>query len=250
MKSLKYWNTDTFEIASYRWNISDRKNKQIVGNASDENKCVYTFNELGFRGDSPNKDGIKIMSIGCSHTEGIGVNDTETWSHILSKKINNGVDLNFGISGRSNDYISRVILTWENYIKPDIVLIMYTYPHRREYYTKNGGIEPYHPYPWGYFSEDIIGKDEYNSITDIVNDDENFINWYKNHLLISYFLKLKNIPFIWNGTFLNTEYTDENRFDGNYPKLSDNHYHATFEQNSEYANNLYNYIINKFVYTK
>jgi hypothetical protein len=246
MESLKYWNYDTFEIASYKWKLEERKGKKVIGNGSDKGKCIYTFNEFGFRGDSYKTEGVRILSVGCSHTEGIGVNDSETWSHILSRKIVNGVDLNFGLSGRSNDYICRTILSWTERINPKIVLIMYTYPHRREYYSENGGVEPYHPTAWGYFSEDIIGKDKHISITDIVNDEENFINWYKNHLLITYFLKSKNIPFVWNGTFLNTEYTDDNRFDGDYPKLTDNHSHATFEENSKYANKLYNYIKNKF----
>ena len=64
------------------------------------------------------------------------------------------------------------------------------------------------------------------------------INWYKNHLLITNFLKSREIPFIWNGTFLGTDYTDENRFDGNYPNFPDSHTHATFGQNEAYAKNL------------
>lgn len=243
MESLKYWNPDTFEIASYRWKLEERKNKQIVGNASDENKCIYTFNEFGFRGDSPTQSGTKLMAVGCSHTEGIGVNDTETWSHFLSKKINNGVDLNFGLSGRSNDYICRTILSWSDFVKPDLVLIMYTYPHRREYYTDIGGVEPFHPSPWGYFSEDVEGVRNWESLIQTSNENENFINWYKNHLLLTLFLKSKNIPFVWNGTFLNTDYVDENRFDGDYPNFSDEHLHASDVDNKNYADKLYQLLI-------
>jgi hypothetical protein len=242
MESLKYWNYDGFEIASYKWKLEERKNKKIFGNGSDKNKCVYTFNELGFRGDSFKKEGTKILSVGCSHTEGIEVNDTETWSHILSRKITNGVDLNFGLSGRSNDYICRTILSWTEYVNPNIVLIMYTYPHRREYYNETGGVEPYHPSAWGYFSEDVKGKTDWKNISQLSNENEDFINWYKNHLLITYFLKSKNIPFVWNGTFLNTDYTDGNRFDGNYPNFLDNHSHASYTDNKKYADNLYEFL--------
>jgi len=245
MKTLSYWNSETFDIATYKWTLEGRKNKKVNSNGSDNSGCVYTFNEYGFRGDSPEKEGIKILSVGCSHTEGIGVNDNETWSHYLSRMIPTGVDINLGISGRSNDYISRTIITFLDIYKPDLVLIMYTYPERREYYTKNGKVEPYHINCWGYFDEDIQGKVDYETLTLLSNEHENYINWYKNHLLISNFLTVKKIPYIWNGTFLNTTYKDENRFDGNYPNIPDNHRHASPLENQKYAKELYTYIKNQ-----
>ena len=246
MKSLKYWNTEEFDIASYKWSIKERVDKELLGNGSDPGNCYYSFNELGFRGDSPKKNGIRIMSVGCSHTEGISVHNQQTWSHILSRKIQNGVDLNLGISGRSNDYIARTILTWTDYLKPSLVLVMYTYPHRREYYRETGEIEPFHPIPWGYFDEDMQGRKKWANILEINNDEENFMNWYKNHQLITYYLKSKDIPFIWNGTFVGTQYTDENRFDGNYPNLPDEHMQATESENSAYATELYKHIKENF----
>jgi hypothetical protein len=246
MESLKFWKVKGFDIASYKWLLEERKNKEILGNGSDTGTCYYTFNELGFRGDSPKKKGLKIMSVGCSHTEGIGVHDRQTWSHYLSRMIPNGVDLNLGISGRSNDYIARSILTWVDELKPSIVLVMYTYPHRREFYRDNGDVEPYHPNPWGYFDEETEGRLTWANMVSLSNKSEDFINWYKNHLLITNFLKAKEIPFIWNGTFVGTDYTDENRFDGDYPNLPDEHRHATFFENEEYAKNLYKYIKENF----
>ena len=112
MKALKYWTPEEFDIATYKWSIKERLDKELMGNGSDKGNCYYSFNELGFRGDSPKKKGLRIMSVGCSHTEGINVHNHQTWPHLLSKKIPNGVDLNLGISGRSNDYISRTILTY------------------------------------------------------------------------------------------------------------------------------------------
>jgi hypothetical protein len=246
MESLNFWKPEGFDIASYKWLLEERKDREMLGNGSDVNGCFYTFNELGFRGDSPKKKGIKIMSVGCSHTEGIGVHDRQTWSYYLSRMIPSGVDLNLGISGRSNDYIARSVVTWVDEMKPSIVLVMYTYPHRREYYRENGDVEPYHPTPWGYFEEEREGRIDWANITSIANQHEDIINWYKNHLLITNFLKSREIPFIWNGTFVGTDYTDENRFDGNYPNLPDEHRHATFGQNEAYAKNLYNYIKEKF----
>ena len=164
MKSLKYWNTDGFDIATYKWSIKERINKEIMGNGADKGNCYYSFNEFGFRGDSPKKNGIRIMSVGCSHTEGINVHNHQTWPYQLTRMIPNGVDLNLGINGRSNDYIARTILTWTEKLKPSLVLVMYTYPNKREYYTENAELEPYHSSPWGYFDEDMDGRKKWANI--------------------------------------------------------------------------------------
>jgi hypothetical protein len=243
MKSLKYWKPLYFDVTSYKWLLKERKGTSFKGSGSDYgNKNTYTYNEYGFRGDSTLKTGFKIMSIGSSYTEGIGVNDDETYSHYLSKMIPNGVDLNFGYSGRSNDYMCRVLLTFFDKINPDFVNIMYTYPNHREYYTKNIGIEPYAPNPWGYYKEHPDGKREFEALSYVSNDEDDFINWYKNHLLITNFLKVRNIPFIWNGIFLQTEYVDENRFDGDYPYFKDDSKYVKPNENKKYAQNLHNHM--------
>jgi hypothetical protein len=243
MKGLKFWKPITFDVTSFRWKLKERVGRRFQGSGSDNSsENTYTYNELGFRGDSFLKNGFKIMSVGCSHTEGIGVSDDGTWSHHLSKMIPNGVDLNFGYSGRSNDYIARTILTFVDRVTPDLVLIVYTYPSRREYYTSNGGIEPFALNPWGYYKEHPEGIKEFEMLSSLSNSEDDYMNWFKNHLLISNYLKNKNIPFIWNGTFVDTEYTDENRFDGDYKQYSDAHEHATSDENKEYAENLHKYL--------
>lgn len=242
MNSLKFWKPNGFDIATYKWRLHERRNKEFIGNGSDKGKATYNFNELGFRGDSPKRTGFKIMSVGCSHTEGIDVYDHQTWSHYFSQLIPKGIDINLGMSGRSNDYIARSIMTYVDEFKPDLILIMYTYPDRCEYYTEDGGVEPYHKKPWGYLDEDMTGRIQWAGMVNASNSSNDLMNWYKNHQLITYYLKSKNIPFVWNGTFVGTDYTDENRFDGDYPNLPDNDKHATYLENKEYAEKLYNHI--------
>ena len=246
METLKFWTKEGFDIASYKWHLKERIDKEIVGNGSDLGNCYYTFNELGFRGDSPKKKGTRIMSVGCSHTEGIGVHNHQTWSHYLTRMMKSGVDLNLGVNGRSNDYISRAILTWVDELNPDLVLVMYTYPHKREYHREEGKLEPYHPKPWGYFDEELEGREKWVNMINLNTKEEDFVNWYKNHLLVSNYLKNKEIPFIWNGTFLQTDYTDENRFDGDYPYFSEKNQYASPLQNEAYANKLYKKIKENF----
>jgi hypothetical protein len=246
MKSLKFWKPEGFDISSYKWHLSERIDKEILGNGPDTGRCFYTFNELGFRGDSPKKRGTRFMSVGCGHTEGINANNKETWPHYLSRSITNGVDLNLGISGRSNDYIARTILTWVDELKPDAVFVMYTYPNKREFFKENGDIEPYSPIPWGYFDEEIEGRKYWVNKIQSSNKEEDLMNWYKNHLLISNYLKAKDIPFVWNGTFVGTDYKDKNRFDGDYPYFEDLDKYASPIQNEMYAKKLLKYIIDNF----
>lgn len=215
MKSLRYWTPNDFETSSLTFRLNRKKIKLAT---DDSGLCTYTYNELGFRGDSIYKKGFKVMSIGCSNTEGVGVNDDETWPHQFTKLIPNGIDLNSASSGESNDYISRCLLTYFDLIKPNLVLIMYTSPQRREVYTKNNGIKPFMiENSWAYLRETAEGQRIQNNLTEIQNDNEDLINWYKNHLIIKLFLESKKCNWLWNGCFnIPKEYQEFNRFDGEY----------------------------------
>lgn len=249
---LKFWTPEGFEISSYKWGISKRKNSSYKTSGSDNTgKCTYTYNEIGFRGDSIFKEGFKILSIGDSNTEGVGVKDTETWPAQFSRYIPNSVNLNMGTGGRSNDYISRCLLTFYDLLKPDLVLIMYTLPQRREFYTQNGGVEPFMPTDsWGYLKETDEGRFIQDRLTLIQNDKEDIINWYKNHNLIKYFLESKKCSWLWNGWMgIPKDYQEFNRFDGNYNSFSDfgsDGVHPGPNHNRRYAKKLINHISQNF----
>lgn len=251
MKPLEYWTPEGFEISSYKYSLKERINKTYKTSGSDNTGiCTYTYNELGFRGDSVSKKGFRVMSIGCSITEGVGLNDNETWSHQFCRLINNGVDFNFGVSGRSNDFISRCLISYFDVINPDLVLVMYTYPHRREIYNTFGGIEPFIPgIEWGFLEEISEGKKIQKSREELQNDYEDFNNWYRNHLLITNYLENKKTKFVWNGVFLNNDYVDDNKFNGDYKNFIDyavDNEHPGPKHNKVYAYNLYNHIKNNY----
>lgn len=252
MSIFDFWTVNGFEISSFRWGIDERKNKSHSTSGSDNTgQCTYTYNELGFRGDSIYKNGFKIMSIGDSNTEGVGVDDIGTWPRLFSNLISNSVNLNFGTGGRSNDFISRCLLTYYDYLKPDLVLIMYSYPQRREIYTKNCGIEPFVPtLSWGFTNETHEGKTTQEYMTLLQNENEDLVNWYKNHLLIKFFLEIKKCNWLWNGwAGIPSEFNDSNRFDGDYDKFFDHGVdgsHPGPKHNQNYSISLYNYINNNF----
>jgi hypothetical protein len=252
MNPLKYWTPDEFEISSYKYSLDSRINKRYQTSGSDNTgNCQYTYNELGFRGDSPIKEGFKVMSIGCSLTEGVGVNDKETWPLQFCSHLSNSVNLNFGCGGRSNDYISRCLLSYYDYVKPDLVLIMYTFLNRREIYTEGNQIEPFMVgSSWGYLEEEKDGVIMQNNLTAIQNRNEDIVNWYKNHLLITQFLKLKNCNLIWNGSLdVPTDINDTYRFDGEYNNFLDfgaDGKHPGPKHNKIYAKNLHSFISTYF----
>jgi hypothetical protein len=252
MNPLKYWNPEGFEISSFKYPLRERMNKTYnTSGGDDTGKCIYTYNELGFRGDSIKKEGFKVMSIGCSITEGVGVNNDETWPAQFCSHIENSVNLNFGTGGRSNDFICRCLMSYYDLIKPDLVLIMYTFPHRREIYTEDNGIEPYIPTNvWGKLLETEEGKLIQNSMDILQNKNADFINWYKNHMLIKLFLESKKCKWIWNGWYATDNYTDDNRFDGDYYPFLDygvDNIHPGPKTNLEYSKKLYDYISNNLL---
>lgn len=252
MKLLKHWNPNHFTPSTYKFGMDNKENKVFSTLPKSWHAlCTYTHNELGFRGDSIHKKGFKIMSVGCSMTEGVGVGDNETWPYQFSNSITNGVDFNLGMGGESNDYICRTLFTFYELLKPDLVLIMYTSPQRREVYTNDGGVEPFMPtYQFGYTKETEDGKRIQAHLTELQNYNENFINWYKNHQLIKLFLESKKCNWIWNGFWgIPAEYIEPNRFDGDYHNFIDkgvDNIHPGPFHNKEYAKKLKNHIKDKF----
>lgn len=88
--------------------ISPRTNIRIKRYDSDNSNLVdYKFNDYGYRASfdyEPLLDSEKIVCIGCSFTEGVGLNENETWPYLLSDKI--GLPyLNLGIAGGSDGYV-------------------------------------------------------------------------------------------------------------------------------------------------
>lgn len=253
---LKFWKKDTFVSSTYFDALTHGKNTQQIISG-----CKYSYNELGFRADSIYKEGFKIMTIGCSNTEGIGVDDEDTWPALLCSMIPNSVNINLGHGGRSNDYICRTLLTFYDFFKPDLVIILYTVLHRREIYTEKNGVEGFIPtHPNLYFRETIGGEKIQNYLFELQNDNEDFINWYKNHLLIKYFLESKKCNWVWDGyEQIRKHYTDENMFDKDYCNLTEKTHnklidngtdgiHPGPKHNKLYAEYLKEYIDNKLIW--
>ena len=104
------------------------------------NEVRYDFNSLGFRSDEfASTDKTKIAYLGCSFTEGFGVNKEDTWGwqfkELYEKKTGESIGYyNLGCSGWSIDRSIRALYLLINEIgfKPDYVVFLCPPPLREE----------------------------------------------------------------------------------------------------------------------
>ena len=76
-----------------------------------------------------------ILTIGCSHTEGIGLRLEDTYSHVLSKKLNTDY-YNLSIGGSGIDLIEYNLITWFSTIVKQPNLVVVQWPDLSRYLTK------------------------------------------------------------------------------------------------------------------
>ena len=126
---------------------------------------VYNFNSLGYR-SAEEYVGTEILAIGDSFTLGLGVNVEDTWPAQLAALLNYPV-LNFSLNGASNDWIARRATELLDFFKPKLLVVHYSFSHRRENPNLN----------WH--------DNERTECEPIYTDEENFINWQKNFKKIS-----------------------------------------------------------------
>jgi hypothetical protein len=95
----------------------------------------YNYNSRGFR-DSEWPESMEelknsVWCIGDSFTVGIGSPLEHTWAYAVSQKLNKRI-INVSMDGASNNWISRIASNIYKEIKPDYMVVMWSYTHRRE----------------------------------------------------------------------------------------------------------------------
>ena len=114
-------------------------NKQLYELATDKSGLIkYNMNEHGYRSISPKeKSEYNVLTLGCSWTMGIGVDNEHIWPNIVSKNL--GKSFNYGMYGVSTSFVAK---TFHKFIKseftPNIVLIMWPGFSRRDYINEDG----------------------------------------------------------------------------------------------------------------
>ena len=116
-------------------------NKELYTMASDNsNNIKYKMNEHGYRSSSPiNYSEYNVLTLGCSWTMGIGVENEFIWPTLVHNKINKGALFNYGMYGVSTSFISKTLFKFvSSQFIPNLVLIMWPGFSRRDYLTDTG----------------------------------------------------------------------------------------------------------------
>jgi hypothetical protein len=190
--NLTYWcSTDTKENF-----LAKNPNKSII-----ETEIEYKFNTFGYRCPNFNstKESIKVISIGCSNTFGVGLKQEDLFHERVCTFISNTsnkpvVNWNLSIPGISNDYILRMLLLSLEVLKPHFVIINFTFANRREYFGADGSMYRYTPISKEQVEQRF--KEIHQRIWDLSSDYDDTVNLYRNYKSIR--LALKNIPFLFS----------------------------------------------------
>lgn len=134
----------------------------------------YKFNSCGFRCDEfTDEADIRILFMGCSFTEGIGLPLEDIWTTLFLNKIKS-LPQNIGkkipywtiaAGGTGIDFTARVLCNYIDTIKPTHIIYMMGSTHRREYCLNSLTLSYWIPMPNKYNAKivDPLFADEFYS---------------------------------------------------------------------------------------
>ena len=104
-----------------------------------KNSIVYQYNSNGYRSMEFDLTNSKpsILCLGCSFTEGVGVNYNETWVSKIADYFPEYNTYNLGVGGSSGDTVARTLYSIGNMLDTKIVFILW--PHITRYELYNPG---------------------------------------------------------------------------------------------------------------
>jgi hypothetical protein len=137
-----------------RWTCGDTR-EQLKKNGGhsiyDEWSITYRLNSLGYRcPEFAEQASIRMISVGCSHTYGVGLPQEALYHELFAARLRSElqtsvVNWNLGSGAVSNNYIARTLHLAMPELKPDLVLVFFTYLSRREYISATGDAIKYRP---------------------------------------------------------------------------------------------------------
>ncbi len=163
------------------------KYQQLGGHPTyGEDDITYRFNSHGYR--CPEFDAVadvRIVAIGCSYVVGAALPQSALFPEVFAERLRAAaspktvVVWNLGLSGASNDYISRLLYLAIPRLKPHVVLVNFTHLSRREYISVQNKYVNYNPAfaPKDKTVRDICGH--FAALSSPLDDQINFFKNYK-----------------------------------------------------------------------
>ena len=159
---------------NFNWEGSDTKkqykhNKKRYGNVSPiSNNVIYTLNKYGYRCPEFNKIDWtnSIVTLGCSHTLGIGINNDETYSNLLQENLNIPV-INLGQGGTDLWY---QIYNAIEVMKLNVRGVILQVPNKERFTVFRGNQKSLSMGPWN-----IV---KYKQMVDIWGNQNNLKQWH------------------------------------------------------------------------
>jgi hypothetical protein len=170
------------------WADSDsEKNFRARGGHSiyGEQSITYRFNSLGYRCPEFNAPGeVRIISVGCSHTMGIGLPQEEIFHERFAERLQKHtgrsvVNWNLGAGAMSNDYITRTLFLAIPFLNPDLVLVNFTYLGRREYISVEN--MPFSFLPKDCLYDDYARRDIWRHFQELTSPYDDELNFFRNY---------------------------------------------------------------------
>lgn len=237
----------------------------LASDTIDDGSIQYDMNEHGYR--SPNfnkKSNYNILTLGCSWTMGIGVDNANSWPNIIGKLIDDSATVfNYATYGASPSFISKnfyKIVTSE--IKPNLVMIMWPGFSRRDYLKEDGTFKKIGGFRmandtdlvWKNDDEDILFVQLRNDYQDLMEFWESYkmveltsklYNIKTYHTIAGYYYEVfKSLEHILNNTIDYSTFFDPSSCYKNDFKGRDNH-HPGNDWHNTFAKEFYTYIKNR-----
>lgn len=170
-------------------------NQKLVKEYGIDN-IIYHINEYGYRTSPDTNEIFKenlISCFGCSNTFGEGLAWEETWPYVLNQKMGDEWCVkNYGVSGASNDAISRLIYNYTLNHKPKIICCFLPDAFRSELFSNSrfqNFIKNQH--------DCNINKNDYFLYNHFSNYENSLYNFIKNYKFIETICENKNIKLYW-----------------------------------------------------
>lgn len=176
-------------------NYKNKKLKTLATDLYDDDTIIYDMNEHGYRSISMDeKSNYNLLTLGCSWTMGIGVDNENIWPNIIGKKLN-AKTFNYGMYGTSTSFVAKTLYKFiSSQFTPDLVLIMWPGFSRRDYiredgsFKKIGGFRPAK-------ENDIVWKNQSEDLAflEIRNDYQDLMIFWEAYNFVETIAKLYNI---------------------------------------------------------